>query len=1379
MKTKIAFLLSVLLLLCVVTGQAFADSLMLPESLETIEEEAFYGDTSIDEVVLPDGVSAIGDLAFAYSGLQRITIPDTVTQIAENAFDGLEGLTIVSSANAPARDYAALRPQCTWEEQICIDETNFPDTALRTIAADCDTDNNGWLSRRETAEIHTLDLGDRNIGTLQGIESFTELKVLFCPGNQGIDLSAVSGMPLEVLVLNGCQLTNLDIITSLPELRELRVPGNNLSALDLSNNPELAILECHGNEALTELDIGSNPKLQALVKSAEPSTETFGDNGQKLVYTAEDRYLSINAGMGLTGIPYVVTYDANGGYLTRLSGGAVQGGYPEVFETVYVSGPDRHVALAAVRDGYTFTGWLLQNGTVIGLDDTFTVEGEMILTAQWEENGAEPADLPEIGFYSAETASEQTYLSPANVWEYSDQDRTLYLIARNGAVMTEVQGPFQDPAGSSGLNISLSPDGTVAAIQVGQLIFSQIVVRVSGTHSDGEAFEDEPYGISVANSSPALYWQRANTDSGEEGGAGSLSWSSYPYGYINVNSSMNSLGRFVYGVPENGEITDSMETVSFDQLEITGDPVATVTDHGGYLELNASGYGTGTLSYNGHSISIYNTLPINDYHFPDETFRNFLSRNVDTNADGFLSSSEIGQVSSMNLSGLGITDLSGIEIFTELTSLNCSDNPGISLGTISGLPLTELLCSGCELTYLNVTPFADLEILCCNENNDLDTLDLSRNPVLSRLMCQDTAITELDLSNNPMLAEAVRNAVPETQTSGSGRQFTVYRDQDKLLEIGAEVEIKGIAPHYDVVPTAVTIIGSSEPGKVEASFDELTMTTRVDLFSEIAGVEDDDYENLEYYWEESENLIDWFIVDNSFEESNTELQSCIRVEPGGTPKIIYIREVVNGVSSNILEVIFTAYGDRHIAVIYDSNGGYFRGNSTEYAEHVSGGYIQPLDLEATREGYTLIGWSTDPIGEAMEEIIAYQDIRLYAVWGENLPEYTVTYHCAGGAFTGGESTRTEKSVSPVYEIMREHPSRAGYRFSGWYLNEEKVSGKIPAAGDMTITAHWIQQVTLSYDANGGTFENNSNIYSVTMDMGATETLITYGPTKEGSAFAGWCDEGGNRITQVTLTGNLTVYASWTSECTVTLDAAGGLLSNGGMIMTVTVPYGTVYTPELPTREDFAFTGWKYNWETVTSVTVTSNITLTAEWEEIYSVQPNSVTIEADQYEVDTTIDMYMPYNPDFYYVTLSGTVEPAGSDWNYQWEESTERVYWAPLYGETSPSLTVEFTGSTNTYEFYRLKVNNSYSNVVEIKVYDNSQGPLLKVTLDANQGQFDGGADMMILTHYGYEDCLINEYVPTREGCLFAGWTMDGTSVGDSISSYEDVTLLAQWENQ
>ena len=92
---KRTFRLLFFMLFCLLlVSSASADVLRLPAGLKVIEEEAFFGDRNIDEVVLPEGIEVIGERAFAKSGLTKINLPSSLKKIGDNAFD--EGVTFTA-----------------------------------------------------------------------------------------------------------------------------------------------------------------------------------------------------------------------------------------------------------------------------------------------------------------------------------------------------------------------------------------------------------------------------------------------------------------------------------------------------------------------------------------------------------------------------------------------------------------------------------------------------------------------------------------------------------------------------------------------------------------------------------------------------------------------------------------------------------------------------------------------------------------------------------------------------------------------------------------------------------------------------------------------------------------------------------------------------------------------------------------------------------------------------------------------------------------------------------------------------------------------------------------------------------------------------------
>jgi len=83
---------------------AFTDSsletLVIPSSVTEIGEGAFRGCTSLRSVVIPEDVTEIGPGAFeGCTSLASVTIPSSVTGIGDSAF---EGCTSLSMARVPA-----------------------------------------------------------------------------------------------------------------------------------------------------------------------------------------------------------------------------------------------------------------------------------------------------------------------------------------------------------------------------------------------------------------------------------------------------------------------------------------------------------------------------------------------------------------------------------------------------------------------------------------------------------------------------------------------------------------------------------------------------------------------------------------------------------------------------------------------------------------------------------------------------------------------------------------------------------------------------------------------------------------------------------------------------------------------------------------------------------------------------------------------------------------------------------------------------------------------------------------------------------------------------------------------------------------------------
>lgn len=137
---------------------------------------------------------------------------------------------------------------------------------------------------------------------------------------------------------------------------------------------------------------------------------------------------------------------------------------------------------------------------------------------------------------------------------------------------------------------------------------------------------------------------------------------------------------------------------------------------------------------------------------PDVNFENkLITAGIDTGiADGKVLTSNISSLTTLNLDNSSITDLTGIEDFTSLEILKCSQNKLKSINVSQNKKLTELEVSENQLTTLDITSNVLLKFLDCQKNQIIN-LNINNNTALKKLNCANNNITSLNTSNNILL----------------------------------------------------------------------------------------------------------------------------------------------------------------------------------------------------------------------------------------------------------------------------------------------------------------------------------------------------------------------------------------------------------------------------------------------------------------------------------------------------------------------------------------------------------------------------------------------------------------------------------------------------
>lgn len=150
-------------------------------------------------------------------------------------------------------------------------------------------------------------------------------------------------------------------------------------------------------------------------------------------------------------------------------------------------------------------------------------------------------------------------------------------------------------------------------------------------------------------------------------------------------------------------------------------------------------------------------VEINAKNFPDYNFRTYVTTNLDSTFSGgktLIAQSTLDSVTELNLDGKGgveYSNLTGINLFTNLEKLSCVQNPGLAtLDVTQNVKLKELHCYSTGIKTLNLRYNTNLEVLEC-QNCKLTALDITKNTKLKQLDCRNNAITALNVICNPEL----------------------------------------------------------------------------------------------------------------------------------------------------------------------------------------------------------------------------------------------------------------------------------------------------------------------------------------------------------------------------------------------------------------------------------------------------------------------------------------------------------------------------------------------------------------------------------------------------------------------------------------------------
>ena len=228
-------------------------------------------------------------------------------------------------------------------------------------------------------------------------------------------------------------------------------------------------------------------------------------------------------------------------------------------------------------------------------------------------------------------------------------------------------------------------------------------------------------------------------------------------------------------------------------------------------------------------------------------------------------------------------------------------------------------------------------------------------------------------------------------------------------------------------------------------------------------------------------------------------------------------------------------------VIYDykTNGG---DSASLESATVSYGADIDLSVKAQKEGWTFIGWNTDPDAtHALSSLrMGNKDVVLYAIYQKEIVVSFVS-QTMEGVVTNQESITLFNKESQAIIAIPEQGFWEGWTSLGWTLSTAPEGSINASAGSfyvckesLTFYGRYSKEVAVTYDTNGSsvviTPQHKTRFYNAYGTYSNPSFVIAAAPTLDNSSFVTWIDmESGNVYvpkSTVVITENVLLTAKW-------------------------------------------------------------------------------------------------------------------------------------------------------------------------------------------------------------------------------------------------------------
>ena len=650
------------------------------------------------------------------------------------------------------------------QEPVRINSTNFPDSKFREIVKGKDIDKNqdGWLETGELAAVTTLTARSKSIESLKGVEHFFKLTALHCENNRlsSLDVSMIT--TLKGLYCSQNRLTSLDVSKN-TALTILYCYENKLTSLDVSKNMALTALLCYDNK-LTSLDLTNNKALTNLscyINQIGHSDMLKLVNSLPTVAKGYFHGISISSSREKNVLPKSCVEIAQGkGWNVLAKDGSSNVDYEGSEDPIAINAtnfPDENFRSVVA-------------GTDIDKDaDGYLSDEEIAAVTKLKVLNKNIASLKGIEFFTA-----LQYLGCFN------NQLTSLDVSKNTALQYLLCGSNQlaslDVSKNSALtylncnnnqltSLDVSKNSALTELYCDNNQLTSLDVSKNTALLYLECHDNKLTSLDVSKNTALLYLfcyynQLTSLDVSKNTALLDLQCYDNKLTSLDVskNTALTCLGcnnnqikgdkmqALVNSLPTvtNGRFYVIYTKDSDEQNVCTKPQVKIATDKGwkvyAYIDEDWEEYAGSDPG-----------IAINATNFPDENFRTIVAgTDIDKDADGYLSDEEIAAVTKLDVSEKNIASLKGIEFFTALQNLYCYNNQLTSLDVSKNTALKVLYCFDNQLASLDVSKNTALTKLYC-DGNELTSLDVSKNTALKDLWCYGNQLTSLDVSKNTKL----------------------------------------------------------------------------------------------------------------------------------------------------------------------------------------------------------------------------------------------------------------------------------------------------------------------------------------------------------------------------------------------------------------------------------------------------------------------------------------------------------------------------------------------------------------------------------------------------------------------------------------------------